>query len=82
MEGPRGEKVLWGEWDKEERAGQTRVRGQWGSEKAKGEVGEQEEKQAQLKEGRRRKKCFVFVFFLLLVEADSHLVICTLHAML
>lgn len=82
MEGPRGEKVLWGEWDKEERAGQTRVRGQWGSEEAKGEVGEQEEKQAQLKEGRRRKKCFVFVFFLLLVEADSHLVICTLHAML
>lgn len=44
-------------------AGQTRVRGQWGSEEVKGEVGEQEEKQAQLKEGRRRKRCFVFGFF-------------------
>lgn len=53
--------MLLGEWDREERRGENEVRGQRASGEVKGEEGERMVKQAQDKEGRRRKPFFLIL---------------------
>lgn len=54
--------MLLGERDREQRRGENEVRGQRASGEVKGEEGERTVKQAQDKEGRRRKPFFFFSF--------------------